>query len=277
MSSRLRQAFRRGAKAALETALPVAERLTGFRTAHEDYLPNRLRILFGIYEADELRLMKNFLRAGQVIVDVGANVGYLTRFFARCTGANGKVCAFEPNPLIFPLLERNVARFPQVAAYNFGLSNTEREAPLFLAGKDHSVASFSRDYPLKHVVYQESGQLNSVSARLVAGDDFMRKIDIDRIDILKVDVEGWEVDVLEGLEKTIMSAKDITIFCELNPAAQECAGRTPTELLDWLFDRQFTLAYPFEGEVRPLSRTSIGEVVSRLGPKGYTTLFAQRS
>lgn len=277
MNSRLRQTLRRGAKALLEATLPLAERCTGFRTARGDYLPNRLRILLGIYEADELRLMKDFLHAGQVIVDVGANVGYLTRFFARATGANGRVCAFEPNPLIFPLLERNLARFPQVAAYNFGLSKTEQELPLFLAGSDHSVASFSRKYPLKHVVYQESGQLNSVAAKLVVGDDFMRKIDIDRIDILKVDVEGWEVDVLAGLEKTIISSKGITIFCELNPAAQECAGRAPNELLDWLLDREFTVAYPSEGEVRPLPRASIGEVPQNVGPKGYTTIFAQRS
>jgi FkbM family methyltransferase len=282
MKSSLRRVTRKFLKSALESVLAIAEGLTGFRTARGDYLPNRLRILLGIYEAEELRLMRQFLRPGQLIVDVGANVGYLTRFFARSSGQSGKVCAFEPNPLIFSLLERNVASLPQVEAYNFGLSTQEEERPLFLAGSDHSVASFSRDYPLTHVFYQESGQLNSVTARLVAGDEFMRKIGpsrtgiIDKIDILKVDVEGWELNVLAGLEKTIMSSKKITIFCEYNPSAQECAGWKSRELLEWFLDRQFALSYPDKGELRALSPASIDRLADALEPKGYTTIFAQR-
>jgi FkbM family methyltransferase len=264
-------------KSTLEALLPIAESLTGFRTAHGDYLPNRLRILFRVYEAEELRLMKKFLRHGQTIVDVGANVGHLTRFFARATGSGGKVYAFEPNPLVFSLLKRNMARFPQVALYNFGLS------PLFLAGSDHSVASFSRDYPLSHVFYQQGGQLNSVKAKVVAGDEFMRKIGPSRtgimgkIDILKVDVEGWELNVLAGLEKTIASSKKIAIFCEYNPRAQECAGRTARELLDWFLDRQFAISYPHDGELRALPPAMIDQFAETVGRQGYTTIFAQRS
>lgn len=282
MKSGLRRATRKFLKSVVEAVLPIAESVAGFRTARGDYLPNRLRILFRIYEAEELRLMKKFLRPGQTIVDVGANVGYLTQFLARATGRQGRVCAFEPNPLVFSLLKRNMARFPQVAPYNFGLSTTEQELPLFLAGSDHSVASFSRDYPLSHVFYQESGELNSVKAKVVAGDEFMGKIGPSRtgiigtIDILKVDVEGWELNVLAGLEKTIMSSKEITIFCEYNPPAQECAGRTARELLDWFLDRQFALSYPHEGELRALSPASIDRLAGMLGPQGYTTIFAQR-
>lgn len=263
--------------------LPIAERLTGFRTARGDYLPNRLRILFGTYEADELRLMKTFLRPGQTIVDVGANVGYLTRFFARATGLEGKVCALEPNPVVFSLLKKNVAGLPQVEAYNFGLSTREDELPLFLAGSDHSVASFSRSYPLGHVFYQESGQLNSVKARVVAGDEFMRKIgpsrtgSVGKIDILKLDVEGWELNVLTGLEKTIDDSRAITIFCEYNPAAQECAGHKPRALLDWFVNRQFAISCPDSGELRPLSPSTIDRLTTTLWPRGYTTIFAQRS
>lgn len=270
---------RRFLKSTLEALLPIAEGLTGFRTARGDYLPNRLRILFSVYEAEELRLMRRFLRPGQTIVDVGANVGYLTRFFARATGAQGKVCAFEPNPLIFSLLKSNMARFPQVELYNFGLSMTEQELPLYLAGSDHSVASFSREYPLGHVFYQESGQLNSIKAKVVAGDEFMRKLGpsrTDEIDILKVDVEGWELNVLAGLEQTIMSSKEITIFCEYNPSAQECAGRTARELLDWFPERQFTVSCPRDGELVTLAPASVEQLAGMLGSKGYTTIFAQR-
>jgi FkbM family methyltransferase len=271
-------------KSLLETVLPIAERITGFQTAPGEYLPYRLKMLTGRYEAAEIALMRRFLRARHVIVDVGANVGYLTRFFAQAVGPLGKVYAFEPNPLIFPLLRRNVAKFRQVAVFDVGLSTNEAEMLLFVPGSNHAVASFVREYPATHVFDGKSGQLHSVATKLVRGDEFMAKIDIDnsdrrrerRIDILKVDVEGWELNVLAGLEKTIMSSKKITIFCEYNPSAQEWAGRTPRELLDWFLDRQFALSYPRNGELHALPPAMIDQFAETLEPQGYTTVFAQR-
>ena len=284
MNFSLPNATRRLGKSLLETVLPIAERITGFQTAPGEYLPYRLKMLTGRYEAAEIALMRRFLRARDVVVDVGANVGYLTRFFAQAVGPLGKVYAFEPNPLIFPLLRRNVAKFRQVAVFNVGLSTNEAEMPLFVPGSNHAVASFVREYPATHVFDGKSGQLHSVAAKLVRGDEFMAKIDIDnsdrrrerRIDILKVDVEGWELNVLAGLEKTIMSSKKITIFCEYNPSAQECARRTPRELLDWFLDRQFALSYPRNGELHALPPAMIDQFAETLGPQGYTTVFAQR-
>ena len=286
MNFSLPHAIRRLGKSLLETVLPIAERITGFQTAPGEYLPYRLKMLTGRYEAVEIALMRRFLRAGDVIVDVGANVGYLTRFFAQAVGPLGKVYAFEPNPLIFPLLRRNVAKFRQVVVFDVGLSTNEAEMPLFVPGSNHAVASFVREYPATHVFDGHGGQLHAVAAKLVRGDEFMAKIDIDnsgppqadrerRIDILKVDVEGWELNVLAGLEETIMSSKKIIIFCEYNPSAQECAGRTPRELLDWFLDRQFALSYPRNGELHALPPAMIDQFAETLGPQGYTTIFAQ--
>ena len=61
----------------LSWPLPWGERLIGFRTAPGDYLPNRFRMLTGSYEVQECQLMQRHLFAGQTILDVGANIGYL--------------------------------------------------------------------------------------------------------------------------------------------------------------------------------------------------------
>jgi FkbM family methyltransferase len=276
MDSALRRVGRHVAKALLETALPPMERVTGFQTPRGGYLPNRIRMLTGRYEVEETNLMRRFLQPGQTIVDVGANVGYLTRFFARSTGPAGKVYAFEPNPIIFPLLEKNISGFRQVSLYNVGLSSNDARLPLFFAGDDHAVASFAKEYPATHVFYQKSGRLDSAVSELVAGDNFMNRIGVRRIDILKIDVEGWELNVLAGLERTISDSQGLTIFCEFNPTAQACAGRGKTELLDWFFDRQFTLAYPGRGELLTLARQSVGSWVDTHDPNGFSTLFAMR-
>src|ERR1700704_5010962 len=95
----LRRAVRHFGKPALETLLPWAEQLTGFRTPDGYSLPYRLAMLLRRYELIELRLMQGFLAPGGTILDVGANVGYTTRFFAEQVGRSGRVHAFEPNPL----------------------------------------------------------------------------------------------------------------------------------------------------------------------------------
>jgi len=271
-----RKIFRRIIKSILECVLPWGERLARFRTARGDYLPNRLRILFGTYEAEERQLMSSFLRPGQTIVDAGANVGYLTLFFARSTGANGEVYAFEPNPIVFPLLARNGASFPQIKAMNRGLSFESVESTLFLAGSDHSVGSFSAKYPASHVFYQETGELRTAQVHLVHGDQFLTEQGVNKIDILKIDVEGWELNVLRGLEKTIAQSPCITIFCEYNRAAQECAGREPLELPNWFFERGFMLSAPRNGALEELSQRMIGQWIEQLPATGYSTLFASR-
>jgi len=268
---------RRLLKAALEVALPLTERCTGFHTARGDNLRNRLKMLAGTYETEEIELMRQFLKPRQVILDVGANVGYLTRFFGRATGPDGKVYAFEPNPLIFSLLSRNVANLKQVSVFNFGLSSSAGAFPLFLAGNNHSVASFAKGYPAIHLAFHENVEPGSIQAKVVIGDEFLSREGIGRVDLIKIDVEGWEVNALSGLEKTIAASKDLTIFCEYNPAAQQCAGYSQDELLDWLFDGQFTVAYPESGRLHALSRDSIDQFKEKLGGRGYTTLLARKT
>jgi FkbM family methyltransferase len=276
MNSILHRAARRFGKPVLEATLPWVERLTGFQTARGDYLPNRLRILTGRYEAEELDLMRPLLRPGQTIIDVGANVGYTARFFAQAVGRIGDVHAFEPNPVIYPLLRQNVASLEQVSVYNLGLSSSNDELPLFLAGNNHGVACFSEKYPATHLAYREDEPMRTVNAKVVIGDEFLERKGIDHVDVIKIDVEGWELNVLSGLTQTILASRGLTLFCEFNPQAQECAGRGRTELIDWLVNRQFSLAYPGDGELRSLSSESLENFLTDPGPKGFTTLFATR-
>ena len=268
--------IRRVIKSAAEFALPLLETARGFRTARGDYLPNRFRILLRRYEVDELRLIEPFARDAKVIFDVGANVGYVSRFFAETKTAGARLYSFEPNPIIFPILERNVAYLPGVRVFNFGLSNTDSEMPLFLAGNNHSVGSFSTGYPGTHAIHQDSKEVHSVTARLAHGDSVAATEGIAQIDALKIDVEGWELNVLTGLEQTIERSPHIAIFCEYNAAAQQCAGRAPDELPAWFLERGFTLSVKENGALRLLPRTAPAALAALPPGSAYPTLFATR-
>lgn len=268
--------IRRAVKSAAEFALPILEAATGFRTARGDYLPNRFRILLRRYEGDELRLIQPFVQNARVIFDVGANVGYVSRFFAKTKPAGARLFSFEPNPIIFPILSRNLAHLPGVRVLNFGLSNADSEMPLFLAGNNYSVGSFSNGYPATHAVHQELKEVHSVTAKLAHGDSFAAHEGIAQIDAMKVDVEGWELNVLTGLEQTVERSPHIAIFCEYNAAAQKCAGRAPEELPAWFLERGFTLSVEENGALRPLPGTASALLAALPSGSAYPTLFATR-
>jgi FkbM family methyltransferase len=277
MNPTLRRAVRRLAQPVLEIALPWAERVTGFHTARGDYLPTRLRMLTGRYEAEELGLMRQFLKPGQTVIDAGANVGYTTRFLARAVGGGGRVLALEPNPLIFPLLQQNLAAFLNVEAHNLGLSSRDGESLLFLAGHNYSVASFSEEYPATHLKYMENEAMTTVPVRIERGDEFLRGVGIGRLDVLKIDVEGWELDAFCGLEQTLSGSPGLAIFCEFNPSAQKCSRHEPRELLAWFFDRGFALHYPDDGQLRPLSLAAVDAFIEETAAKSHSTLFATQA
>jgi len=276
MKGPLRRVARGLAKPALELMLEAAEPLRGFRTASGDYLPNRLRILTGGYEREELQFMCAFLRAGQTALDVGANVGYTTRFLARTIGPQGRVFALEPNPDIFALLQRNLSKFPNVEPCNLALSNAAGEAHLFLAGRNYSVASLGDKYPATHLVHMDKGELEQRAIRLVRGDDFLRERGIAHVDIMKIDVEGWELQALQGLEETVASSAKLTIFCEFNPVAQECAGHDPRALLDWFFQHGFSLRFPRKGHLQALTPEFAGRFTETTRKQSHRTLFATK-
>ena len=276
MSPTLWKVSRRLGKPILEVALPRVERLTGFRTAAGDYLPNRLRMFVGSYEAEELGLMRRFLWPGQTIIDAGANIGYTARFFASAVGETGKVYAFEPNPVIFPLLENNIAGSKHIKVLNFGLSSRTEEIDLFLAGNNHSVASFAEKYPAMHLAYRKDETIRSARVKVVRGDEFVRDQGISQVDAIKLDVEGWELHVLAGFEKTIARSPGISLFCEFSPPAQRCAGHTHRDLLDWLWDHKFIIRYPKDGRLSPVSPDAIDPFMAEVIARDYVTIFAMR-
>lgn len=125
----------------------------------------------------------------RVILDVGANCGAASVHLAR-RHPDAVVHAFEPGREARAYLERNVAHLPNVVVHPFGLHSSDQEATLHLHPTDLGQSSV-----VPSAV--DSGRTEPVLLRSAAG--WLAEAGIDRVDIVKVDVEGVEVDVLESL------------------------------------------------------------------------------
>ena len=141
------------------------------------------------------------VKPGFVVIDVGAHIGIYTIKAARSVGSNGRVIAVEPHPENFRLMLQNIAlnKLDNVTPVQVALSNHEGYVKLYLSNSSD-----------KHsIVYQASAQCMKVPSLTL--DGLLRHLDIDYVDLIKIDVEGAEMDVLEGARQTLKKSEKIVV------------------------------------------------------------------
>jgi FkbM family methyltransferase len=132
-------------------------------------------------------------RPGDIVLDVGANVGFFTLRQAQKVGPTGKVFAFEPNPSAYELLVENINHngFTWVSAINAAMSDRGGQTATFwVSQRQTSTGSLFRDHG-------RTGE-SSITSRTIKLDDFVARENLDRIDLLKMDTEGAEALIIEG-------------------------------------------------------------------------------
>jgi FkbM family methyltransferase len=163
--------------------------------------------LEGQYETNELALIKNtfahFLQ-DKTILDVGANIGNHTVAFSKIAK---NVIAFEPNPLVFELLKINTKNLKNVRIFNFGASDKdaeyEAEVPPSNCGGGHILIN-SED--------RESNSLDSKFIFQLRKIDDLEEIVSRDIGLVKVDVEGHEINVFRGMRNLLFKQKPPVLF-----------------------------------------------------------------
>lgn len=174
-------------------------------------------IYFGAYEKAERKFLNKFLRAAETAVDVGANYGYLSAVMLCKIGKSGKVYGFEPNPGVYEslssLTESSDGRF---RAYNLAVSdNTFSDGIKFYVNHEHSMWAST----IPEFTWAAQPEVFVVeSVRLT---DFFLTNQIDKISLIKIDVEGGEADVLKGLIPFLENHHKSAIFCEITPSTDE--------------------------------------------------------
>lgn len=152
---------------------------------------------YGEYSQLEVDFLGNIIKPEWTVVDVGANIGYLTRAMATLVGPNGLVLAFEPHPEIFPLLEANALQEnTKLIQCALGKSIGMLSAPLLstVAHKNYGNIELSE---------AEQTVLSTQVARLDEWGGYFN--------LIKIDVEGMELDVLAGAGNLIKRCLPVLI------------------------------------------------------------------
>lgn len=205
------------------------------------------------FEYSTLSIFNINIKKGSFVIDVGANSGLHSIFFSKLVGKEGKVYSFEPDQTTFSLLKRNLAfnNCENVACYNCALSN--KETTIKMIGVNTDSVRLKEGDSFKYM--QEALSESDEQERLINAyklDDIADLKKANKIDFIKVDVEGAELLVLQGGINTIAKHKPTIVF-ELSGEWSKRFGYKPYQLLALIkelgyemdeYDFQQWIAYP---------------------------------
>jgi FkbM family methyltransferase len=186
---------------------------------------------FGSYEPELREIMRAVLPPGGTAIDVGANAGWHTLLMARLVGPHGRVLAVEPNPSVREHLRRNIAinRFAQTEVIGAALAEAQGMLNFVAPDAEHPASASG------HVVTADPAPPEVMRVEASTLDILAAEKKLDRLDLLKIDAEGFEWPILQGAQACIAQFRPYLMF-EFDPA-YAVRGQDSSRLFAEFFQR----------------------------------------
>ncbi len=185
-------------------------------------------LLFFHSKTDSSLYIQTFVNEGDTVLDIGGNIGQTALFFSRKVGNNGKVISFEPFPKTFKRFEKNLS-------LNKGIKNIKLE--MVALGDSNEVLKMHSgnkgNSGQNRIIQQGADESDAFEVKVMTLNDYIKQNTVDKIDFIKIDVEGFEYKALSGSNEIINKHKP-KLFIELNDANLKQQGNSANQLLTML-------------------------------------------
>jgi len=187
------------------------------------------------YEAKYDQQFSGCIGSGDCVWDIGANIGYYTKLFAERVGKEGSVVSFEPSPVNFGRLVEQCASLKNVTLLQYGLGKSDGKIH-FQQGKDELGAT-------SHVTHNNS---SGVVVDIRSGDRLLAMGTVKAPNVIKMDVEGFEWDVLEGMNGLLKESylRAIGIEVHFGILKEHGMERVPQQIEQLLRNSGFSCTWP---------------------------------
>lgn len=202
---------------------------------------NDLHYYFKKVGAGYSSLMRRLLRPGDCVIDVGANVGYFSAVCARYVGPNGKIHAIEASPCLVKRLRQCVAEVPNgpIRVHHSAVWKSSGLIPFNIASNSGWSAL------CENATFQTKAKVQVPAVTL---DEFTLSENIKKVRVLKLDIEGAEIDALMGSLNLLKSGRVDYILLEAEPNRLRAFGHAGRELADLLGQNCYRAACIIEND-----------------------------
>jgi FkbM family methyltransferase len=190
----------------------------------ENYIEREL-LLHKVFESAGVDLLRGWLRPGQVVFDVGGNVGYYSLLFSKWVGATGQVHYFEPSQYAIERFRHNLGLNGELPVDNIRVNPTG-----LLAREQARWATIESQFSERRLAGRERRWI-----RFTSLDGYCSETAIQRIDLIKVDVDGWDHDVIRGGRRLLQERRPL-LFCEFCAWALAARGDRIDAYVDTLLE-----------------------------------------
>lgn len=187
------------------------------------------KAIFNSFEEAEILFTKRFLKPGDCFLDIGANIGLFSLNASVCVGDTGAVYAFEPAPVTYERLKDNIAlnKFCNIKTENIGLSDTNDIL-------NFNVSLSGYDAWNSFATLNDVGEVTTIDVPVITLDEYIKTNLLNKIALIKIDVEGWEMHVLKGATNLLSSSDSPVLMIEFTEQNAFSAGYYCGEIFDFV-------------------------------------------
>lgn len=242
-------------EATIPTAMVHGHRMLLHDTKIDRYISPSLSAQ-GVFEPMETAFVLQEVRPGDIVLDIGANIGYFTLLFAKLVGPQGQVIAFEPDPKNFSLLTQNVKinGYRNVVLVNKAVSERTNTGFLYLSDFNSG----------DHRIYDSADGRPSVPINTVSLDDYFSN-SLMHFNLIKFDIQGAEWSALQGMTQLIKRHPRLKMIMEYWPIGLRRSGAEPEKFLALLQHFGFCL-WELNENARTIQPTTSAELLANYRP-----------
>lgn len=197
-------------------------------------------LLDGYWEMWITKVFMQIVKENMKVLEIGSNIGYYTLLAASLVGSNGKVISFEANPETFETLSWSVeinGFLDRVELVNKVILDTSKKTVFFMRNRHRGNSSIGS--PSEEMLIYGNDEAKEIEIDSISIDEYFdEKI---QIDVIKIDAEGSEPYIFQGMQRTLALNHQVKIICEFCPSQIIGAGADPRKFLELLVDLGFTL------------------------------------
>jgi FkbM family methyltransferase len=213
----------------------------------------------------EIELLKKHLKPGDVVLDIGANIGYYAELISKLVGEKGRVHCFEPDAINFKHLQNNCGSISNLVLNNKAVGPKTEKLKIYT----------SKNLNVDHRTYEPEDYDEALEIDAVSVDDYLTGKE-QKVQLIKMDIQGFEMQAVQGMKDTLINNPGIKIISEFWPYGLRKAGSSALAYFEFLTQNGFTVQLLKNKSLETLNEEKV-KALNDLGEKTYFNILAQRT